>query len=37
MSLAVYLLGAAAVVLTLVAAIIVWLRRKYDRIYNGLE
>jgi nitrate reductase gamma subunit len=37
MSLAAYLLGAAAVVLTLIATIIVWLRRKYDRIYNGLE
>lgn len=37
MSVAAYLLAAAAVVLTLIAVTIVWLRRKYDRIYNGLE
>jgi hypothetical protein len=36
MSLAV-ILGVLAATLTLLASAAVWLRRKYDRIYNGLE
>jgi hypothetical protein len=37
MSLATYLLGTAVIVLTAMVTAVVWLRRKMDRIYDGLE